>query len=290
MLLYKLDHFRCDVIVPSLSIKGADLLDGYVRTFCLWRKYFSYMLPLLVTVAYVPPGKPYCRELRRAALFAVPKIVKWVSGLWRGSQPVVVAHINAADGCMDLKTSLATVLSPQYVEELPSSEAGYDPVGRGMWFVRSEDGEVVHRRDEIGSISTSSVAGKSFSAKLAKLGFLPCMGASEPLRPSSWQGCKKCPRGVCRCERSVARGQHDVCYVQQETLWNGVKTGMLKSTVRRLLWSTKIDHSLVTLALPLFGQRRCLPPVPRIKSDVNRLKIPGELLRREVFLINKWES
>ena len=65
-----------------------------------------------------------------------------------------------------------------------------------MWFVRSEDGKVIHRRDEINSISASCAAGKSFSGKLAKMGFLPCMGASEPLRPSSWQGCRKCPPRV----------------------------------------------------------------------------------------------
>ena len=73
-------------------------------------------------------------------------------------------------------------------------------------------------------------------------------------------------------------------YSREETLWNGVKTGKLKSTVRRVLWSRKIDHSLVTLMLPLFGERRCLPPVLRFKSNVNRLKIPGKLLRRAVFL------
>ena len=55
MLLYKLDRFRCDVILPPLSIKGAALLDGHVRTFCLWRTKVAYVLPLLVTVAYVPP-------------------------------------------------------------------------------------------------------------------------------------------------------------------------------------------------------------------------------------------
>ena len=76
MLLYKLDQFRCDVIVPPLNIKGAALLDGYVRTFCLWRKKFAYMLPLLVTVAYVPPVRRYWRELRKSALSAIPLIVK----------------------------------------------------------------------------------------------------------------------------------------------------------------------------------------------------------------------
>ena len=63
-----------------------------------------------------------------------------------------------------------------------------------------------------------------------------------------------------------------------------MKTGELKSTVCRVEWSRKIDHSLVTLALPLFGKNRCLPPVVRIKSNVKRFRIPGGLLRRAVFL------
>ena len=171
-----------------------------------------------MTVAYVPPEQPYCHELRKAALSAIPQVVKWASELRRGAQHIVVAHVNASDGCADLKTSLATMLSSKHVAELPSLGAGYDPMGRGMWFVRAEDGRVVHRRDGIDSISASSVAGKSSSAKLAKVGFLPCMGASEPLCPSSWSGCKECPRGACGCEKSIARGQHDVVYVQQETL------------------------------------------------------------------------
>ena len=86
--------------------------------------------------------------------------MKWVGKLRRGSQHIIVAHVNAADGCADLKTNLASVLSSKSVEELPSVLAGYDPMGRGMWFVRTEDGVVLHRRDEIESISTSSVAGK----------------------------------------------------------------------------------------------------------------------------------
>ena len=44
--------------------------------------------------------------------------------------------------------NVSSRLSSKHVEKLPSSEAGYDPMGRDMWFVRSEDGEVVHRRDE----------------------------------------------------------------------------------------------------------------------------------------------
>ena len=110
------------------------------------------------------------------------------------------------------------------------------------------------------------------------------MGASEPLCPSSWQGCKKCPRDACTHGRSIARGQHDVIYVQQETLWNGVQTETLKSTVRRVHWSSKIDHSLVTLMLPVFGESRCLPSAVRIRNNAEKFYVPGELLPRAARL------
>ena len=132
MLLYKLDQFKCDVILPPLSVEGADLLDGHIRTFCLWRKKVSYILPLLVTVAYVPPARPVDRAFRKIALSVIPQIVKWVSDLRRRSQHVIVTHVNAADGCVDLKTNLAAVLSSKCVEELPSVGVGYDSLGRGM--------------------------------------------------------------------------------------------------------------------------------------------------------------
>ena len=121
------------------------------------------MLPLLVTVAYVPPVRRLCIELRKSAFSAIPLIVKWVGELRRGSQHIILAHVNAADGCADLKTNLASVLSSKSVEELPLVDAGDDPMGHGMWFVRTEDGVVLHRRDDIESISMWTVAGKSFS-------------------------------------------------------------------------------------------------------------------------------
>ena len=62
-------------------------------------------------------------------------------------------------------------------------DAGYDPMGRGMWFMRTEDGLVLHRRDEIESISASSVAGKSFSTKLAKLGVFTMYGSVRVVTP-----------------------------------------------------------------------------------------------------------
>ena len=85
--------------------------DGHVRTFLLWRQKFPHILPLLVTVAYVPPARLADRVFRKTALSAIPQIVKWMSELRRGSQHVIVAHVNAADGCVDLKTNLAAILS-----------------------------------------------------------------------------------------------------------------------------------------------------------------------------------
>ena len=98
MLLYKLDQFRCEVMLPPAGIEGAVLLNGHVRTFCLWKKNFAYMPPLLVKVAYIPPEKPYCHDLRKVAWSAIPEIVDRVSRIQSGSQHVIVAYVNAPDG------------------------------------------------------------------------------------------------------------------------------------------------------------------------------------------------
>ena len=73
--------------------------------------------------------------------------------------------------------------------------------------------------------------------------------------------------------------------MQQETLlWNGVQTETLKSTVRRVHWSSKIDHSLVTMMLPVFGESCCLPPVVRIRNNAKKFHVPGALLPRAALL------
>ena len=44
------------------------------------------------------------------ALKVLPKIVEEVKRVGCGSQQIVVAHVNAADGCIDLPTSLSKVI------------------------------------------------------------------------------------------------------------------------------------------------------------------------------------
>ena len=74
-------------------------------------------------------------------------------------------------------------------------------------------------------------------------------------------------------------------YVSQEDLYRGVGKEM-KSTVRRIRWSRTVDHSVLSLTLPLYGSRPDnLPPMPvRVKSLVKRFKLPCELLCRAAFL------
>ena len=54
MCLFKRKMFRATTVRPP---EGLDmtLLDGHVRTFCLWRKEHPSILPLIVTVVYIPP-------------------------------------------------------------------------------------------------------------------------------------------------------------------------------------------------------------------------------------------
>ena len=84
----------------------------------------------------------------------------------------------------------------------------------------------------------------------------------------------------CVCKRSRLSGQNDAIYVSQEGLYRGAKD--MKSTVRRVRWSRQIEHSLLTLTLPVYGKICERPPVVRIKSAVKRFKLPLELLRRAI--------
>ena len=97
--------FRATTVQPP---KGLDttLLDGHVRTFCLWRKEHPGILPLIVTVAYIPPEDKDKKNsaMRMQGLHAAPALVEHVKRMWRGSQHVVVAHVNAPDGCQMIKT------------------------------------------------------------------------------------------------------------------------------------------------------------------------------------------
>ena len=111
------------------------------------------------------------------------------------------------------------------------------PSAVGMNFYRTLEGEVTHRRNKIKSISKATPSGRALSKSLAKGGYLPTMGVSEPLRPSTWRLCKeaKC-KVACICKRKGMTGQNDVIYVPQELLWGGYKTKAMKSTVKKVLW------------------------------------------------------
>ena len=84
------------------------LLDGQVRTFCFWRKEHPSVLPLIVTVAYIPPedSEKKNTEMRLQGLAAVPAMVNHVKRVWHGSQHVVVSHVNAPNACQVLRTQL----------------------------------------------------------------------------------------------------------------------------------------------------------------------------------------
>ena len=85
------------------------------------------------------------------------------------------------------------------------------------------------------------------------------------------------------CKRARLSGQNDVIYVSQEDLYRGAGKDM-KSTVRRVRWSRQIEHSILTLTLPVYGEVCARLPVVRVKSTVKRYKLPLELLRRAVIL------
>ena len=56
-----------------------------MRTFCLWRKDHPGVLPLIVTVAYIPPDDKDKKisETRQQGLHAVPKMVEHIKSMWR---------------------------------------------------------------------------------------------------------------------------------------------------------------------------------------------------------------
>ena len=105
MCLFKREMFRATTVQPP-KVLDTTLLDGHVRTFCLWRKEHPGILPLIVTVAYIPPEDKEKKNgaMRRQGLHAVPALVEHVKRMWCGSQHVVVAHVNAPDGCQMIKT------------------------------------------------------------------------------------------------------------------------------------------------------------------------------------------
>ncbi len=255
LLLYKREKFRCEDL-PLPDVSQGPLLSGYVRTFCLWRKQTPSVPPLVVTVAYVPPQRANIRELRSEALKTLPKIAEEVKRLRSESQYILIAHVNAADGCIDLPTSLSKVIPMSEIAmNLAPIETPFNVTGNvGMRLARLPDGSVTHQRQKIESVSRTSPQGISLSLKMAATGMLPCTGISEHIRPSTSEKCKtKCAHlEFCVCKRSRLSGQNDVIYVSQEDLYRGAGKDM-KSTVRRVRWSRQVEHSLLTLTLTSGG-------------------------------------
>ena len=186
LLLYKREKFRCEDL-PLSDVSQAPLLSGYVRSFCLWRKQAPSVPPLVVTVAYVPPQFAYIRELRSEALKVLPKIAEEVKRVRSESQYIVVAHVNAADGCIDLPTSLSKVIPMSDIATtLVPNGTPFEVAGKvGIRFVRLLDGSVTHQWQKIKAVSKTSLQGRSLSLGMAAVGMLPCMGVSEHIRPST---------------------------------------------------------------------------------------------------------
>ena len=74
-------------------------------------------------------------------------------------------------------------------------------------------------------------------------------------------------------------GQNDVVFVKQEVLWQGMRSGLAKSTLRRIRWSKTIDHFVLYVTVPLEAVQS-QETVPRVKSAVQRFRLPDSLLNR----------
>ena len=167
MCLFKREMFQATNVQPPRGL-DTSLLDGHVRTWCLWRKKHPSVLPLIVTAAYIPPedkGKKNS-AMRRQGLHVVPALAEHIKKMWSGSQHVVVSHINAPDGCQMLKTKLKEVLPMAQVALLPPFVD--QPVftgSPGMCFSRTSSGEVIHQRMKIKAIGKATLQGKKFARK-----------------------------------------------------------------------------------------------------------------------------
>ena len=76
---------------------------------------------MIVTIAYIPPEDKDKKNsaMRLQGLHVVPALVEHVKKMWSGSQHVVVAHVNAPDGCQMLKTKLKDALPMAQIALLP---------------------------------------------------------------------------------------------------------------------------------------------------------------------------
>ena len=233
--------------------------------------------------------------MRLQGLHAVPALVEHVKRMWCGSQHVVVAHVNAPDTCQMLKTKMKDVIPMVQIAALPPfSEQPVFTGQPGMCFSRKLNGDVVHQRMKVKSVSKATVQGRKFFKEMACQGMLPMMGVSGRIQPSTWQRCTRCEgvkrAGVCNCKRSRLSGQNDIVFVEQEALWQGLRSGLAKSTLRKVRWSTSIDHSILCVTVPLAIVAPSQPSVPRVKSVVRRLKLPARLLLRAKLLRLIWNT
>ena len=91
------------------------------RDGCLWRKQHPSILPLIVTVAYIPPQDKDKKNsaMRAQGLHAVSALVEHVKMMWHGSQHVVKAHVNAPDGCQMLKIKIKNVVPIVQIAAVP---------------------------------------------------------------------------------------------------------------------------------------------------------------------------
>ena len=117
------------------------------------------------------------------------------------------------------------------------------------------------------------------------------MGVSGKIQPSTWSRCTnrlKCAGlrqgGECNCKRSRMSGQNDVVFVEQEVLWQGIRSGTAKSKLRRVRMELISDHSILYATVPLANVAPNHPSVPRVRSGVSRLKLPENLLLRAKFM------
>ena len=119
-----------------------------------------------MTIAYISPGdsEKKNREMRLQGLHAVLVMVEHVNRVWQGYQHVVVAHVNAPDGCQVLRTQLRDVVPMCQVAALPLfSELPVFTGLAGMCFSRLPNNEVFHQRMKIKSMGKATVQGRSFS-------------------------------------------------------------------------------------------------------------------------------
>ena len=122
-ILYKKLKFKASVVSMTGDDEEVRMLDGHLGTFSLWRKELPHVPPLIVTVLYVPPKASYkaayIRQLRSAAFKATLAMVDKIKIARKGSQHVIVAHANAADGLMDIGSNLSKSLSAQQQAGIP---------------------------------------------------------------------------------------------------------------------------------------------------------------------------